>query len=221
MLYWLMKAVLGPLLRLVFRVKVEGREYLPSEGPVILAANHQAFCDSLFIPLVVPRRVTFLAKAEYFDDPKSAWFYRAVGQIPIRRGSGSAAARALDTASEALAAGRVIAMYPEGTRSPDGACYKGRTGIARLSIHTGAPVLPIGLCGTQAVQPIGSKMLRPFKQVTIRFGAPLVPTDADRMQAEEDLHRALRRFTDELMLRIATLSGRPYEDHYAPRVIGS
>jgi 1-acyl-sn-glycerol-3-phosphate acyltransferase len=218
MLYWLMKVVLGPILRVVFRVRVEGREHLPSEGAVILAANHQAFCDSLFIPLVVPRRVTFLAKAEYFDDPKSAWFYRAVGQIPIRRGSGSAAARALDTAAAELAEGKIIAMYPEGTRSPDEHCYKGRTGIARLSIHTQTPVLPIGLRGTSEVQPIGSKMLKPFRRVTVCFGEPLVPTEEDRTLAEEDLHGILRRFTDELMERISALSQRPYEDRYAPRV---
>ena len=141
-----------------------------------------------------------------------------MGQIPIRRGSGSAAARALDTAAEELAQGKVIAMYPEGTRSPDGHCYKGRTGIARLSIHTGAPVLPIGLRGTAEVQPIGSKLLRPFRRVTVCFGEPLIPTPEDRTLAEDDLHGILRRFTDELMERISTLSGRPYEDRYAPRV---
>ena len=218
MLYWLLKVVLGSLLRLVFRVKVTGRENLPNEGPIILAANHQAFCDSLFLPLSVSRRVTFLAKAEYFDDPKQAWFYRAVGQIPIRRGSGSEAIRALETAASALDEGKVIAMYPEGTRSPDDHCHKGHTGIARLALETRAPVVPIGLRGTSEVQPIGAKMLRPFRRVSVNFGAPLRLTEADLIEVDDNEHVALRNFTDELMTQICELSARPYRDAYAPRV---
>src|SRR5476651_515432 len=120
MLYWAMKVVLTPVLRVTYRVRIEGREHLPTRGPVILAANHRSFLDSIFMPLVVGRRVTFVAKAEYFDDPKTAWFFRAVGQIPIRREGGSASERALESATEVLRAGKVFAIYPEGTRTRDG-----------------------------------------------------------------------------------------------------
>ena len=218
MLYWMIKVVVGSLFRLVFRLKVTGQEHLPAEGPVILAANHQAFCDSLFLPLSVSRRVTFLAKAEYFDDPKQAWFYRALGQIPIRRGRGSEGLRALQTAAAALGEGKVIAVYPEGTRSPDGHCHKGHNGIARLALETRAPVIPIGLRGTSEVQPIGAKLLRPFRRVSVNFGAPLRLTDAALLEAGDNKHVALRKFTGELMTQICELSGRPYRDTYAPRV---
>jgi 1-acyl-sn-glycerol-3-phosphate acyltransferase len=217
MLYWVIKGVLGPLFRVVFRIQTSGKEHLPEEGPVILAANHQAFCDSLFIPLVVRRRVTFLAKAEYFDDPKSAWFYRAVGQIPIRRGDGTEAARSLETAAEVLDERKVVALYPEGTRSPDERCYRGHTGIARLALETRAPVVPIGIRGTAEVQPIGSRMLRPFRKVTVAFGEPMKLTEAELIAVDDDEHEALRGFTDELMAAICALSGRPYVDEYAPR----
>ena len=128
--------------RVCFRVKVEGRENLPARGPVILASNHRSFLDSIFLPLVVRRRVTFVAKAEYFDDPKTAWFFRASGQIPIRREGGSASERALASATEVLRAGGVFGIYPEGTRTRDGFLHRGHTGVARLSLRTGAPIVP-------------------------------------------------------------------------------
>src|SRR3954469_5395131 len=136
-----MKAILTPILRLFFRVRVEGLEHVPDDGPAILASNHVSFCDSIFLPLVLKRRITFVAKAEYFEDPKTAWFFRAVGQIPINRGGGSASQRALDSAREVLEGGGLFGIYPEGTRSPDGRLYKGKTGVARLAVKTGAPVL--------------------------------------------------------------------------------
>src|SRR6266480_228204 len=125
MAYWLVKAMLAPVLRFFFRVRVEGLEHIPPDGAAILASNHVSFSDSFFLPMVLRRRVTFVAKAEYFDDPKTAWFFRAVGQIPIKRGGGSASQRALDSAIEVLRDGGLFGIYPEGTRSPDGCLYKG------------------------------------------------------------------------------------------------
>ena len=148
MLYWVVKAVLTPILGVCFRVKVEGRENIPRRGPVILASNHRSFLDSIFLPLVLRRRVTFVAKAEYFDDPKTAWFFRGVGQIPIRREGGSASERALASATDVLRSGGVFAIYPEGTRTRDGYLHRGHTGVARLSLRTRTRIVPVGLIGT-------------------------------------------------------------------------
>src|SRR5258708_37308107 len=138
MAYWLMKAVLTPVLRFFFRIRVEGLEHVPADGAAILASNHVSFSDSFFLPLVLKRRVTFVAKAEYFEDRKTAWFFRAVGQIPIKRDGGPASIRALATAEEVLRDGSLFGIYPEGTRSPDGRLYKGHTGVARPAVETGA-----------------------------------------------------------------------------------
>jgi len=211
-----MKAILTPIFFFFWRVKVEGKEHLPRHGPVVLAANHQSFCDSFFIPLVIRRRVTFLAKAEYFDSKKTAWFFRAAGQIPIRRGGGPVSERALITAREVLAKGHVLALYPEGTRSCDAFVHRGRTGVARLSREGQVAIVPVGVCGTVAVQPVGSNRLRPFKTVTVRFGPPMQmdPTaDPDDPMVDHD-HSVCRTFTDDLMGEISRLSGRPYVDEY-------
>jgi 1-acyl-sn-glycerol-3-phosphate acyltransferase len=213
-LYWVIKGLLTPLLRGAFRIKVEGREHLPKKGPVILACNHRSFLDSIFVPLVVRRRVTFVAKAEYFDDPKTAWFFRGVGQIPIRREGGSASERALDSAMDVLHKGGVFGIYPEGTRTRDGYLHRGHTGVARLALRSGAPIVPVGLIGTDEIQPIDSKMPRLFKPVTIRFGAPL---DCSRFADREHDHLALRELTDELMYEICQLCGYEYVDTYATR----
>src|SRR5581483_11973724 len=135
MAYWVLKAILTPVLRFLFRVRVEGLEHVPASGPAILASNHVSFSDSIFLPLMVKRRITFVAKAEYFEDPNTAWFFRAMGQIPIKRGGGSASKRALEAAKEVLEAGGLFGIYPEGTRSPDGRLYKGHTGVARLALE--------------------------------------------------------------------------------------
>src|ERR1700704_5516291 len=134
MAYRLTKFILTPILRFLFKVRVEGLEHIPPGGAAILASNHVSFSDSIFLPMVLRRRVTFVAKAEYFDDPKTAWFFRAVGQIPIRREGGSASAGALLAANEVLQSGGLFGIYPEGTRSPDGRLYKGHTGVARLAL---------------------------------------------------------------------------------------
>ncbi|MCL4423365.1 MAG: 1-acyl-sn-glycerol-3-phosphate acyltransferase [Actinobacteria bacterium] len=182
----------------------------------MLAANHQSFCDSLFIPLVVRRKVTFLAKAEYFDSWHTSWFFRAVGQIPIRRGGGPQSERAIETAKEVLKAGHLLALYPEGTRSIDGKVHKGRTGVARLSREVGVPVIPIGISGTPEVQPVDALLMRPFRSVTIRFGPPIqmVPaSDPCNPMADHD-HAICRDFTDRLMREIARLAGSEYTDTY-------
>ncbi|MGH9047954.1 MAG: lysophospholipid acyltransferase family protein [Acidimicrobiales bacterium] len=214
-----MKAVLWPLLRLLFRVRVEGREHIPTSGAAVVAANHQSFCDSLFIPLVIRRRVTFLAKAEYFDNKATAWFFRSVGQLPIQRGGGDASARALTTAREVLGDGKLIALYPEGTRSTDGNVHRGRTGVARLALECGVPVVPVGISGTAAIQPYGSRMLRPFRVVGVRFGPPMTFDSAGLVDAEtgRTSTERLRSFTDGLMREIAHLADRTYVDELVDR----
>jgi 1-acyl-sn-glycerol-3-phosphate acyltransferase len=217
--YWILKGILTPIFFVLWRVKVEGRENIPKEGPAVLAANHQSFCDSFFIPLVVARKVTFLAKAEYFESWKTAWFFRAAGQIPIRRGGGSASERALETArSEVLGQGSLLGLYPEGTRTTDKFVHKGRTGVTRLSRECGVPVIPVGVVGTVEVQPVNSNMMRPFKTVTIRFGKPMwmdPPENPEDPLANHD-HTQCRDFTDRLMHEIARLSEREYVDEYVP-----
>src|SRR5260221_4598399 len=173
MLYWVVKGALTPVLGVCFRVKVEGRENVPSRGPVILASNHRSFLDSIFIPLVMRRRVTFVAKAEYCDDPKTAWFFRGVGQIPIRREGGSASERALASATEVLEGGGVFGIYPEGTRTRDGYLHRGHTGVARLSLRTGTAIVPVGMTGTDEINPIDRKLPRLFRTGRIQFGTPI------------------------------------------------
>src|SRR5262245_15218256 len=170
--------------------------------------------DSLFLPLVIRRRVTFVAKAEYFDDKKTAWFFRGVGQIPIRREGGSASERALASATEVLRRGNVFAIYPEGTRTRDGDLHKGHTGAARLALRCGVPVVPIGLIGTDEVQPVDARMPRLFQRVTIRFGEPIDPA---RYADQPNDRLALRELTDEVMYEIAQLCGYPYVDTYATK----
>jgi 1-acyl-sn-glycerol-3-phosphate acyltransferase len=210
-----MKSLLSPILRLLWRVDVEGRENIPRHGAVIVAPNHVSFCDSLFVPLVIRRRVTFVAKAEYFDSWKTAWFFRAAGQIPMRRDGGSASERALATAREVLSEGGVLGIYPEGTRSPDGRLYRGHTGVARLALGCGATVIPVGLVGTTDVQARGSNFMKPFQRVTIRFGPPLDLSRFEGASATDPL--TLRTVTDELMFEIRRLSGQAYVDRYAKR----
>jgi 1-acyl-sn-glycerol-3-phosphate acyltransferase len=213
--YWVVKSLLSPIFRLLWRIDVEGLDHIPARGPVILAPNHVAFCDSLFMPLVVRRRVTFVAKAEYFDSWKTAWFFRAVGQIPMRREGGSASERALATAKEVLTDGGILGIYPEGTRSPDGRLYRGHTGVARLALGCGVTVIPVGLVGTTDVQPRRARLMRPFLTVTIRFGPPLDLARFEGSSATDPL--ALRAVTDELMFEIRGLTGQVYVDRYANR----
>lgn len=215
MAYWVVKVVLTPLVVLAYRITAPGRRGVPATGGAILAANHQSFCDSIFLPLTVRRRVTYLAKAEYFDHWRTRWFFAATGQIPIRRAGGSVSERALATAREQLEAGRLIALYPEGTRAEDGWTHRGHTGVARLSLDCAVPVIPVGISGTTDVQPIGCRLPRPFKRVRVSYGAPRTMSRQDVERLGE--HEALREFTDRLMADIAALSGRPYLDAYVAR----
>ena len=214
MAYWVLRVLLTPLLRFFYRVRVEGLEEVPRDGPAILASNHLSFCDSIFLPLVLRRRVTFVAKAEYFEDPKTAWFFRAVGQIPIKREGGSASERALASAREVLARGGLFGIYPEGTRSPDGRLHKGHTGVARLALQTGAPVLAVAMVGTREVQPIGRALPRPFMPVRVRFSRPM---RFDHYGGRADDPLVLRQITDEIMFELRELSGQEYVNSYAVR----
>jgi 1-acyl-sn-glycerol-3-phosphate acyltransferase len=214
LLYWVVKGVLTPVLHASFRIRVEGRQHVPKRGGVILACNHRSFLDSIFLPLVVRRRVTFVAKAEYFDDPKTAWFFRGVGQIPIRREGGAASERALETAMEVLQSGNVFAIYPEGTRTRDGYMHRGHTGVARLAFRSGVPIIPVGMIGTDEVQPVDSKMPKVGRTVTIRFGEAI---ETQRYGERLDDRLALRELTDEVMYEICQLSGYEYVDTYATK----
>jgi 1-acyl-sn-glycerol-3-phosphate acyltransferase len=222
--YWIMKWVISPFLYLLWRVRTEGREHVPATGPAILAANHQSFCDSFFLPLVVKRRLTYVAKAEYFDSWKTSWFFRAAGQIPMNRSGGSASQRALDTATRVLQGGGLLGIYPEGTRSPDVRLHRGKTGVARLAIACGVPVIPVGILGTRKIQAPGSNVMRPFRTATVRFGEPLTYTYQGRrittgrdVTGHEPDQEELRALTDALMAAIAELSGQEYVDEYASR----
>ena len=214
MAYWVLKTVLTPILRFFFRVRVEGIEHVPDEGPVILASNHVSFSDSIFLPMVLRRRVTFVAKAEYFEKRKTAWLFRALGQIPIKREGGSASQRALQSATEVLEGGGLFGIYPEGTRSPDGRLYKGHTGVARLALQSGAPVLAVSMVGTREAQPIGQVMPKVFMPITIRISRPM---RFDRHPGRHDDPRALRAITDEIMFELRARSGQEYVDRYAKR----
>jgi 1-acyl-sn-glycerol-3-phosphate acyltransferase len=217
--YWLLKWVfIGPLLRLVFRPRTEGVENVPLEGPAILASNHLSYADWLFMPLTLSRRVTFVAKAEYFTTPGiKGWFqkkfFSGAGQVPIDRTSGDAAAGALSSAKRILNAGELFGIYPEGTRSHDGRLYRGKTGVARLALETGVPVIPIAVIGTDAIAPPGKKfgsLTRPL----VRFGKPL---DFSRYEGLESDRFILRSVTDEIMYEIMRLSDQEYVDIYAAK----
>lgn len=217
MWYYLFKYVLlGPLLRVLGRPEVEGLENLPERGPAILASNHLAVMDSFFLPLMVPRRIYFLAKAEYFNGTGikgrfQAWFYTAVGQIPIDRTGAEAAADALKAARGQLEAGNLMGMYPEGTRSPDGNLYKGKTGLARVALDTGVPVIPVAMIGTNTFNPPGTVLPRPTR-VKVKIGKPLNFARYEGMQGNRFIERAV---TDEIMYELMQLSGQQYVDIYA------
>jgi len=216
-LYWLLKWVfLGPMLRLVFRPRIEGAENVPLEGPAILASNHLSYADWLFMPLTLPRRVTFVAKAEYFTGKGvKGWlqktFFAGSGQVPIDRSGGNAAEGAIISAKRLLGQGELFGIYPEGTRSHDGRLYRGKTGVARLALETGVPVIPVAVLGTDVVAPPG-KTFGTFTRPGVRFGRPL---DFSRYEGLENDRYILRAVTDEIMYEIMQLSGQEYVDMYA------
>jgi 1-acyl-sn-glycerol-3-phosphate acyltransferase len=210
--YRLAKGLLSRPLRRAYDIEVEGEDRIP-DGPVVLAANHRSFMDSIFLALVVERAVSFLAKAEYFDRRRTAWLFRSTGQIPLRRGNPAGARRAIDDALGVLDRGGVVGVYPEGTRSRDGKLHRGNLGPARLAATSGAPLVPVGLVGTEAVQAPDQRLPRLRKRVAVRFGEPI---HLERPSASDRAH--LRDVTDEMMANIADLCDQPYNDHYAPLV---
>lgn len=215
MVYWITRLLLIPLARLVWRPVVEGRDNVPDTGPVLIASNHLSFVDSMVIPLVAPRRVVFLAKSEYFTATHVRGrllgrFFAALGAVPVQRDSHRAAQAALDSALEILARGEGFGIYPEGTRSRDGRLYRGRTGVAWLALTAQCPVVPVGLIGTDRIQPVGARLPR-VRRVTVRFGVPLDFTD---VHGQARSGQVRRRVTDEVMDAIAELTGQPRAGSY-------
>jgi len=215
-LYWVVKVVLTPILRTLFRPVVEGLDNLPDDGPAILASNHLSFSDSIFLPLVVPRKITFLAKSDYFTSGGvkgrlKAAFFNAVGQLPVDRTGGRASKAALETGKRVLAEGKLLGIYPEGTRSPDGRLYRGKTGVARMALEAGVPVIPVAMINTFEIQPPG-QVVPKIQKVGVKIGKPL---DFSRYAGMEGDRFVLRSMTDEIMYELMLLSGQEYVDKYA------
>jgi 1-acyl-sn-glycerol-3-phosphate acyltransferase len=216
--YRLVKVVLATLFRLLWRPTVTGLENVPRTGPVILASNHLSFVDSMVIPMLVPRRVAFLAKSDYFTGSGvkgtlSRWWFQGFGMIPVDRDDTRAAQASLDAALEVLAAGGVFGIYPEGTRSRDGLLYRGRTGVGWLSMTSGAPVVPVALVGTESLMPVGSRWPRRAR-VAMHVGRPVEVEDRfDGVPAG----RARRELTDEVMSAIHAMSGQELAGRYNDR----
>jgi 1-acyl-sn-glycerol-3-phosphate acyltransferase len=214
--YGTLRAFLTPFLMILFRPKVKGLRNVPATGPLIIASNHLSFSDSIFMPLVVPRKVTFLAKSEYFTSPGPKGLLKkltfiALGQVPVDRSGGRRSEAAIITGLQVLSEGKCLGIYPEGTRSPDGRLYKGRTGIARLAIESGAPIIPVAMFNTEKIQPTG-QVIPNIQRVGMTFGEPMY-FDGD----STDL-AYLRVVTDQIMNRIRELSGQEYVDEYAVKV---
>ncbi|MCX4967925.1 1-acyl-sn-glycerol-3-phosphate acyltransferase [Streptomyces sp. NBC_00654] len=220
MFYYVLKyAVLGPILRLLFRPRIEGLEHIPADGAAIVAGNHLSFSDHFLMPAILRRRITFLAKAEYFTGPGvkgrlTAAFFRSAGQIPVDRSGKDAGQAAIREGLGVLGKGELLGIYPEGTRSHDGRLYKGKVGVAVMAIKAQVPVIPCAMVGTFEIQPPGQVVPR-IRRVTIRFGEPL---DFSRYAGLEDRKAAIRAVTDEIMYAILGLSGQEYVDEYAAKV---
>lgn len=219
MFYQLLKYVLlGPLLRLTFRPRIEGLAHVPETGAAIVAGNHLSFSDHFLMPTILRRRITFLAKAEYFTGPGlkgrlTAAFFRSAGQIPVDRSGRTAGRAAIDEGLGVLRGGDLLGIYPEGTRSHDGRLYKGKVGVAVMALEAGVPVIPCAMIGTFEAQPPGRRLPR-IRPVTIRFGKPL---DFSRFAGMAKERAVLRAVTDEIMYEILSLSGQEYVDEYAAK----
>jgi len=218
--YWLMKyIVVGPIVKAIFRPWIVGAEHIPPTGAAILASNHLSVSDSIFLPLMIERPMTFLAKAEYFTGRglkgwATKWFMKGTGQIPIDRSGGSASEAALNTALQVLGRGDLLGIYPEGTRSPDGILYRGRTGIARMALEAKVPVIPVVMVDTDTMMPIGTTIPRVVR-VGVVIGEPL---DFSRYEGMENDRYILRSVTDEIMVAIQRLGQQRYRDVYASSV---
>jgi 1-acyl-sn-glycerol-3-phosphate acyltransferase len=219
MLYWFLKYwIVGPWLRVLFRPWVEGLEHLPDKGAAILASNHLSFSDSFFLPLVVPRPITFLAKSDYFTGPGikgffTKAFFAGVGQVPVDRSGGRASEAAMRTSLRILGEGSLLGIYPEGTRSPNGTLYRGKTGVARMAMEAHVPIIPVAMINTYEIQPPGQVRPR-LRRVGVRIGRPL---DFSRYEGLENDRFVLRSVTDEVMYELMSLSGQEYVDMYATR----
>jgi 1-acyl-sn-glycerol-3-phosphate acyltransferase len=217
MWYFLLKnIILGPILKVLFRPWVRGAEKIPTDGAAILASNHLSFSDSIFLPLMLRRPVVFLAKSEYFTGKGikgtlSRWFFKGTGQLPIDRSGGKASEAALNTGLGVLAQSQLLGIYPEGTRSPDGRLFRGRTGIARMVLEAKVPVFPVAMIDTEKVQPIGRKLPR-IRRIGVVVGEPL---DFSRFAGMEGDRLVLRAVTDEIIYELMKLSGQEYIDVYA------
>ena len=220
MFYWFMKnLVAGPLLKTVFRPWIVGLDNIPKTGGVILASNHLSFIDSIFLPLLIDRRIYFLAKSDYFTGKGlKNWavkhFLLGTGMLPIDRSGGKASEASLNTGLDVVAKGNVLGIYPEGTRSPDGKMYRGRTGVARMILEGHVPVVPVAMVDTEKVMPIGSKLPK-VRRIGVIFGEPL---DFSRFEGLEGDRFILRAITDEIMYELSRISGQEYVDVYATSV---
>ncbi|WP_353809389.1 lysophospholipid acyltransferase family protein [Agromyces sp. SYSU T00194] len=215
--YFLVRGILRPLALLLYRPTITGREHVPRTGAVVIASNHLSLIDSIVIPLVAPRPVQFLTKSDYFTGTGvSGWvsrrFFEAIGAVAVERGAGSQAQAALDRGRDVLESGSAFAIYPEGSRSTDGLLYRGRTGVAWLSLATGAPIVPVGLVGTQAIQPVGSRWPR-IRPVEVHFGPPIAPEPGTPATSG----RARRELTDRVMAGINALSAQELAGRYNDR----
>ncbi|MFS0716196.1 lysophospholipid acyltransferase family protein [Arthrobacter sp. 1P04PC] len=217
MFYWFMKTfVLGPVLKTLFRPWVKGLDNVPASGAAILASNHLSFSDSIFMPLMVPRPVVFLAKSEYFTGKGvkgklTAAFFRLTNQLPMDRSGGAASAQSLNAGMDVLKNGSLLGIYPEGTRSPDSRLYRGKVGVARLALQARVPVIPVAMIGTDKVQPIGKRVPN-IRRIGMIFGEPM---DFSRYYGMEDDRLIQRSVTDEIMYELMRLSGQEYVDEYA------
>ncbi|MDX1657554.1 MAG: lysophospholipid acyltransferase family protein [Nitriliruptorales bacterium] len=212
-MYRFFKRVLAPMNRYL-HLQVEGLENVPDSAPAILACNHLSFIDSICLPLNLDRPVYFIGKADYFDSWRTRWFFSGVGVVPIDRGGGDASQRALNTGVRILERGELLGIYPEGTRSPDGRLYRGKTGPVRMALEAGVPIIPCGVIGTDEAMPTGARVPKRHP-VTVRYGKPL---DLSRYVDRKEDPFALRSATDELMYEIMMLTGQEYVDEYASKV---
>ncbi|MCI1935456.1 MAG: 1-acyl-sn-glycerol-3-phosphate acyltransferase [Bifidobacteriaceae bacterium] len=215
-MYWFYVGLLGPLARLWFTPTIKGLENVPKEGPAIIASNHLAAIDDAIIPLVTPRMVHFMGKAEYFTGKGikgklKKFFFTTAGVFPVDRSGGTKALGALESAREILEDGKLFGIHPEGTRSPDGNLYRGHTGVARLAFETGAPIIPVALTGTDKAQPTG-KVFPQRHHCTITYGEPIV---VEKKPADQLTHEEIRDLTDTMMAKIGEMSGQKYIDMYA------
>ena len=213
-LYPVARAVLVPVFKGLWRLSVRGKGNLPAAGGAIFCPNHSSVIDSFLLPAVLPRRITFVGKAEYMDSWKTKYLFPALGMIPIERSGGNAAERALNTAARVIESGEFFGIYPEGTRARDGKLHRGHTGPARLALRTGAPIIPVGMIGTRDIQPPDAKVPRPFKRAEVRFGRPI---DVGRYVDRADDRMVLRQIIDEVMYEIRELTGQEYVDEYASK----